>query len=65
MDQPTLSLDRYVLLGDRNASRLRQYEDYVYNVVSAMGAADPGTARQDIQDMMDLEVKIAQVDLLS
>ncbi|XP_067659555.1 neprilysin-like [Haliotis asinina] len=60
-DQPHLGLSgRQYYLGARNSSTLKAYEDYIIRTAVALGA-DPVDARDQIRDLVDFEIEIANI----
>ncbi|XP_012934734.1 membrane metallo-endopeptidase-like 1 [Aplysia californica] len=65
IDQPGLGMpgQKYYLV-PRNDTMLMAYQTFIYRVAETMGFADPATAQQDVEDIVDFEVQLAQVRII-
>ncbi|XP_035828940.1 neprilysin-1 [Aplysia californica] len=66
MDQPSLGMpgQKYYLV-PRNDTMLMAYQTLIYKVTETLGFADPDTAQQDVTDLVDFEIQLAQISVPS
>ncbi|XP_059154147.1 neprilysin-1-like isoform X2 [Physella acuta] len=65
IDQPSsfgLPGQKYYLV-ERNDTMLKAYEEFIYAVGNLMGFANASTAAQDIKDIVDFEIQLANISV--
>ncbi|XP_012945910.1 membrane metallo-endopeptidase-like 1 [Aplysia californica] len=62
LGQPSFGMpSRKSYLVPRNDTMLMAYQTFIYNVAETLGFANPDTAQQDVKDIVDFEIKLAQI----